>query len=102
MICDSLKLRPPEEDLATSRNTGNLKLLVVLLSPMICIYIYIYTNRPVTRVLTHYQNGAVLVATDDTKSNYYRKKTAVVFKTNRLIHGTVMTHYKNGAFLINF
>ena len=35
------KLRPPEEDLFTSRNIGNLKLLVVLLSPMIC-YIYIY------------------------------------------------------------
>ena len=43
IFCDSLKLRPPEEDLVTSRNIGNLKLLVVLLSLMICyIYIYIY------------------------------------------------------------
>ena len=33
--------RPPEEDLATSRNIGNLKLLVVLLSPMICYIIYL-------------------------------------------------------------
>ena len=88
------KLRPPEEDLETSRNIGILKLLVVLLSPMIWyikLYIlYTYMLRNTTHVcrLPFFVSDYICLFENCLKTTaflFYKKKTSEKFANWNLL-----------------